>query len=70
MMGANWFYRNCVGWQLKFAWLPKQCLISGRRVWLEFAYRGTSILTGPGEPIIEQGWHSKAEHLIYKLKGN
>ena len=66
----GWFYRNCVGWQLKFVWLPTTCFLSGRRLWLERAYLGTSILTGPGEPIIEHRWHDKNEHIIFKIKGN
>ena len=66
----DWFYRRCVGWQLKFVWWPSICDLTGRKVWLEFAYRGTSVLTGPGEPIIDHRWHDKMEHLIWKLKGN
>ena len=66
----GWFYRNCVGWQLKFVWWPNICHLTGRRLWLEYAYRGTSILTGPGEAIIEHRWHDKNEHIIFKIKGN
>ncbi len=68
--GSDWFYRLCVGWQLKFAWFPRRCYITKRIIWLERAYRGTGILTGPGEPIIEHRWHDKMEHLIWKIKGN
>ena len=66
----DWFYRNCIGWQLKFTWWPTTCDLSGRRIWLEYAYRGTSMLHGPGEPIIDHRWHDKNEHLIFKIKGN
>ena len=65
-----WFYRNCLGWQLRFALFPHRCDLTDRVIWLEYAYKGTSMLTGPGDPIIEHRWHDKAEHLIWKLKGN
>jgi hypothetical protein len=64
----DWFYRRCVGWELKFLLWPRKCYLSGRTMWLEFAYRGTSVLTGPGDSIIDYRWHDKAEHLIFKLK--
>lgn len=65
----DWFYRRCVGWELTVAWLPKRCDLTGRRIWLKEAWRGTSVLTGPGESIIEHRWHDKDEHLIFLLKG-
>ena len=54
-------------WELKFTWLPKKCDITGRRIWLEMAYKGTAIWTGPGEPIVEVRWHEKLEHLIWAI---
>lgn len=66
----DWFYRRCVGWELSFAWLPHRCYITNRLIWLEYAYRGMSILTGPGDDIVEYRWHDKMEHLIFKLKGD
>ena len=66
----GWFYRNCVGWQLRFVWWPNTCHLTGRRLWLEYAYLGTSVLSGPGEPIVDHRWHDKNEHLIFKIKGS
>lgn len=66
----DWFYRRCVGWELKFAWLPHRCYITGKFIWLKYAYKGMSILTGPGDSIIDYRWHDKLEHLMWKLKGN
>lgn len=66
------FYRRCVGWELSFAWLPERCDLTGQRVWLKLAYRGTSVLVGPGDPddaIIEHRWHDRDEHLLFLLKG-
>lgn len=64
------FYRRCVGWQLKFVWWPARCHITGKSLWLEYAYQGTSVLTGPGDPILEYRWHDRHEHLFWKIKGN
>lgn len=66
----DWFYRNCLGWNLSFALWPRRCDITNCVIWLEYAYRGTAILTGPGDNIVEHRWHDKMEHLIWKIKGN
>lgn len=65
----DWFYRKCIGWRLSFAGWPRRCDITNRIIWLEFAYRGTAVLTGPGDNIVEHRWHDKMEHLIWKIKG-
>ena len=61
-------YRRYVGWELKFVWWPTECCISGKKLWLEYAYRATNVFTGPGEPVIQHIWHDKMEHIIWKLK--
>jgi hypothetical protein len=66
----DWFYRKCLGWELKFTIWPRRCDISNSIIWFKRAYRGTAMLTGPGETIVEQRWHDKNEHLIFKIKGN
>lgn len=68
MMYSDGFYSLCRGWQLKFALLPKTCDITGKKIWFEYAYKGTAMYTGPGEPIFEHRWHDRAEHLIWRLK--
>ena len=54
-------------WKEQFAWWPQRCTKSGRRIWLEQAYRGTAVYTGPGEPAYEHHWHTKEEHLLWLL---
>jgi hypothetical protein len=66
----DWFYRKCIGWQLQFAVWPRRCDITDRLIWLKVGYRGTAVLTGPGDSIVEHRWHDKMEHLIWKIKGN
>jgi len=62
------FYRNgYLGAKLKFVWLPETCNISGKRIWLEYAYKLTAMWTGPGDPIFEHRWHDKNTHIIWKL---
>jgi hypothetical protein len=63
----DYFYDKIIGTELKFAWLPKTCDISGKRIWLKKAYRMTRIITGPGESIFEYRWHDKNTHIIWKL---
>jgi hypothetical protein len=65
---GNFYYR--AGWQLEFTFWPRRCLISNRIIWLQRAYKGTAIWTGPGTPVVEHRWHSAREHVIWKLKGN
>jgi hypothetical protein len=62
------FKRRCIGWKSKYSLLPRRCHYTGKRIWLK-AYMGTSMLTGPGEPIFEHRWCHKKDYLFLKLKG-
>jgi hypothetical protein len=61
------FYKRA-SWDLKFAWLPHRCDISGKIIWLTLGYLGTAEWYGEGEPAVENHWHNKVEHLIWCLK--
>jgi hypothetical protein len=65
---SYYWHNRVANWQLKFAWLPHCCCLSGRFIWLKFAYCGRKIISGPGEPVFEDYWHTTAEHLIWLLK--
>jgi hypothetical protein len=56
-------------WEYKFVLWPKHCEISNRRLWLEYAYKGTRMITGPGEPVFEYRWLTKEEYLLAAIKG-
>jgi len=56
-------------WEYKFAIWPHRCEISKRILWFECAYKGTRVITGPGEPVFEFRWLSKNEYLLAALKG-
>jgi hypothetical protein len=63
------FYsRMMIGVELTFAWLPKKCHISGKRIWLKYGYRLTRMISGPGDTLFLYRWHDKNEHIIWKLK--
>jgi len=65
---AQWAFYKTAKWSLKFSLIPRTCALSGRAIWLEYAYRGVAVYTGPGFPIEDVEWHSKHEHLIFQLK--
>jgi hypothetical protein len=64
------FKRRCIGWEMKISLLPRRCFYSNKLLWLGLAYKGTSMLTGPGEPIFEYRWVDKKEFLFQRIKGN
>jgi hypothetical protein len=56
-------------WEYKFVIWPKQCEISNKRIWLKCAYKGTRMITGPGEPVFEYRWLTNESFLFARLKG-
>jgi hypothetical protein len=54
-------------WRLKFSLLPRRCALSGRLLWFRWAYHGSLLWTGPGEPVEEIRWHDPDEHLLWRL---
>ena len=62
------FYK-LASWNLSFAWLPKRCDKSNKRIWLRRAYKGTAMYTGPGTPVFEHKWIDHKMFLLYRIKG-
>ena len=63
------FYQNrYLGAELKFVWLPQRCIISGKLLWLKYAYRLTAMYTGPSDPVYDHRWHDKNTHIMWLLK--
>ncbi len=56
-------------WRRCFSWVPHKCKLSNKLIWLSWAYKGTVIYTGPGEPVIEFYWIKQNEFLIAQIKG-
>jgi len=63
------FRRRCIGWSLEYSLLPRRCYYTKKLLWFRLAYKGTSILTGPGDPIFEYRWCERKEYLFLKIKG-
>ena len=63
------FATYSIGTILAFAFLPKTCAISGKNIWLEYAYRRTAMWTGPGLPLFEDRWYDQKEYIIATLRG-
>ena len=68
-MDNDYFKSRCLGWELKFSFFPRRCFYTGKYLWLKLAYRGTAMITGPGEPIFEDRWCEKREYLFLKIQG-
>lgn len=62
-------FKDRAVWYVKFAWIPKRCAISKKLIWLEKAYKGTAMWTGPGAPIFEHRWVAVPDFLLARLKG-
>jgi hypothetical protein len=49
---------------------PRRCYTTGQWLFMELAMRGRRVITGPGEPVIEDRWFHRNEAIIKMLKGN
>jgi hypothetical protein len=68
-MDDDGFVRRCIGWELCWSLLPRKCFYTNRSLWLKRAYMGTSMLTGPGDPIFDHRWIDQKEYIFLKIKG-
>lgn len=56
-----------VTWLRKFVIWPRRCSLTDKYIWLQYAYIGQIMLTGPGDPVFLTEWHREDEHLIWLL---
>lgn len=66
----DYWLKRIDNWQLRYSIIPRRCSLSQRTICMEYAYKGTRVITGPGTPVIEDFWIAKDEFIIWKLKGN
>ncbi len=66
----DWGLNRVNDWQLALCWMPKECFLTGKKLWACHAYHGTRLITGPGDPIVDHYWVDRDEFIIWKLKGN
>jgi len=64
----DFYYNRYLGAELKFAWLPKICNLTGKRIWLKNAYRLTAMWRDDINVFFEHRWHDKNAHIIWQLK--
>lgn len=57
-------------WFEKFAFLPKTCAVTGKKIWLRKGMQGVRMITGPGDPVFLYKWIDCKQFLIEQLKGN
>ena len=53
-----------------WCWWPRRCYMSRKWLFCELAVRGRWIITGPGEPVIEDRWYHRHEALIKIMRGS
>ena len=62
------FAMHCRGTQLKFIVLPKRCYITGRLMFLEYAYKQTAMWPGLDDSVFEYRYYDKHQFLVERLK--
>lgn len=63
----DWGLHKARGWKLKLCWLPKRCFISNKPLWGKKVYHAQRVITGPGEPVIEDYYLEKFEFMKWQL---
>jgi hypothetical protein len=66
-MADDWGLSRARGWKLVLCILPKTCFLTGKNLWGKRCYKGTRIITGPGEPVIEDYYIEKFEFIKWQL---
>lgn len=61
------YFNDCASFEYKYSFLPRRCYNTGRWVW-GLGMRGRRIITGPGEPVIEDRWYHRHEAIIMMLQ--
>ena len=56
-------------WHLHFCLWPRKCFLTDQTIWLKLSYKGTRVITGPGEPVFVDYYIDKYEFLLWQLKG-
>jgi hypothetical protein len=60
--------QRATGWKLKLCWTrPRTCFLTGKQLFGKRCYKGTRVITGPGEPVIEHYFIEKFEFMKWQL---
>ena len=68
-LSEDWGLNRARGWKLVRCFFPRKCFLTKKNLWGKLAYKGTNVITGPGEPIIDYYWIEKNEFVVWNLKG-
>lgn len=63
--GAEEYFNKYAVWNWEFAWLPHKCELSGKTIWLKYAYRGIARIGDYMDPV-DVRWRTTENH-IWKL---
>lgn len=61
------FVNRRIGKQTKLSLLPRKCFLTGRLLWFKKSITVTSMITGPGDPVIETYWCDPHQFLIFEM---
>jgi hypothetical protein len=64
----EWGLHRARNWHLNFCLWPRTCYLSGTRLWLTWCYKGSRIIMGPGDPVLDVYYISKFEYLLWQIK--
>jgi hypothetical protein len=62
-------YNRVIKWKMIFALIPRRCVLTDQRIWLEYCYRGNVFITGPGEPVNEWIYLTSESFIVESLAG-
>jgi hypothetical protein len=67
---SQWMFKlRRVGKQSKISLRPRRCYISGKQLWMKRCIVVTSLVTGPGEPLLEDFWCDTKEFFLDEIRG-
>jgi hypothetical protein len=64
----EWGLNQVRNWRLNFCLWPRTCYFSGNRLWFTWCYKGSRIISGPGDSFVDVYYISKFEYLLWQLK--
>jgi hypothetical protein len=62
------YFNSRADFYYKYSLIPRRCYNTNRWIW-GVAVRGRRVITGPGDPVIEDRWYHRHEAIIMMLKG-
>lgn len=63
----DWGLQKARDWKLSLCFTPRTCFLTGKQLFGKRCYKGTRVITGPGEPVIEHYFVEKFEFMKWQL---